>query len=558
MKKLYTFLFILSVTSSVLMSQDRYLDEVFTDVTVTQNVVYGTNGTILFIAQEGEIVPQPLIMDVYEPAGDTEVDRPLVLMFHTGNFLPNVVNGQISGTLRDSAMVEMCTQLARRGYVAASVDYRAGWNPLAGSQPERAVGLIQAAYRGVQDGRNAVRYMRSNMDTWGIDPDKITMWGNGTGGYLTLGTVGLSDYNEIPGTTNGPAKFVLDLFIGSPADGMQGQDGIPDTPMVIEAFHGDINGEVLTVTPADGSSAGFGLPPGDTTNYVNFAGVDNSFALQVNVGGALGDISWLNDNTTPTISIQSAFDQFAPYEDAVLVVPTTQEPVVRVQGAQLIGEAQESAGLNAMWKDAIFTDAITQEAIGNSATAGHPYYEGVFPWIKPVNSNGIDEGVVIDWWDPNAPSPANGPGMGAPWNMLPHPSGGTFDSNGELLNENQSAEKARANIADIFSYVLPRACVALELPCAANFLDTSTDEILVDAGMIISPNPASQSIYISTDADFMIGNLEIYSMDGKMLRNFSNLNTNSFNIERNGLANGIYIIKAIFEEGIQTSKVVFE
>jgi len=169
MKKLYTFLFLLTMTSTVLMSQDRYLDEVFADVTVTQNVVYGTNGTILLIAQAGEIVEQPLIMDVYQPTGDTEVDRPLVLMFHTGNFLPNVVNGQISGTLRDSAMVDMCTQLARRGYVAASVDYRAGWNPLAGSQPERALGLIQAAYRGVQDGRNAIRYMKSTADNWGIE-----------------------------------------------------------------------------------------------------------------------------------------------------------------------------------------------------------------------------------------------------------------------------------------------------------------------------------------------------------------------------------------------------
>ena len=97
-------------------------------------------------------------MDVYQPSGDTETSRPLVLVFHTGNFLPNVLNGQISGTKKDSSVVEICTQLARRGYVAASVDYRVGWNPLASTQPERALGLIQAAYRGLQDGRNAIRY----------------------------------------------------------------------------------------------------------------------------------------------------------------------------------------------------------------------------------------------------------------------------------------------------------------------------------------------------------------------------------------------------------------
>ncbi len=552
MKKFYSFLLFLTVTATALIGQDRYLDEVFTDVTVTENVVYGVNGTILFIAQAGEIVPQPLIMDVYQPDGDTEVDRPLVLVFHTGNFLPNVINGQISGTLRDSSAVEICTQLARRGYVAASVDYRTGWNPLAGSQPERALGLIQAAYRGVQDGRNAIRYMKTTADTWGIDPERITMWGTGTGGYLTLGTVGLSDYQEILTTTNGQGKFFLDVL---DENGMPGMDGIGETPMVVPAFHGDINGEVLTVTPFDG----FGLPAGDTTNYVNFAGVDNSFALQVNIGGALGDISWLDDNTTPTISVQSAFDQFAPYNDAVLVVPTTGDPIVQVQGAQLIGQAQEEAGLNQMWKDAIFTDATTQLAIDNSATAGHPYYEGTFPWIMPANSLGIDEGVVIDWWDPNALSPANVTpgGMGVPWNMLPHPSGGTFDSQGEILNEGQSAEKARGNIAVIMDYVLPRACVALDLPCASNFI-SSTRDLIIDAGMKITPNPASQEIFISTDAEYQIENLEVYSMDGKMVKNFQNVATNNFSIQRDGLGAGMYIVKAIFEEGVQTSKVVFE
>ena len=259
MKRFYTlFTFIFLFCAVSMTAQERYLDEVFDNVTVTSDVTYGVNATVLFLPSVGEAVPIPLTMDIYEPEGDTEAARPLMLVFHTGNFLPNVTNGQISGTKTDSSAVEICTQLAKRGYVAASVTYRTGWNPLADNQPTRALGLIQAAYRGIQDGRTAIRFFRAdaaNDNNYRIDTDRIAVWGNGTGGYLTLGLATLDSYDEIVNTTNGPAKFILDT------DG----DGIPETPMVVEAFHGDIEGKALTVVPFDG----FGLTAGDTTNYPN-------------------------------------------------------------------------------------------------------------------------------------------------------------------------------------------------------------------------------------------------------------------------------------------------
>jgi len=540
MKIFYSLCLCLCVGFSAI-AQERYIDDVFTDVTVTSDVTYGTNATILFLPQVGELIPQDLKMDIYEPAGDTETARPVVLVFHTGNFLPNVTNGQIAGTKEDNSSVEICTRLAKKGYVAASVTYRQGWNPLAQTQPERALGLIQAAYRGVQDGRNAIRFMKTEAATYGIDENKVAVWGNGTGGYLTLGLVGLSDYLEIVQTTNTPGKFLLDL------DG----DGTPETPMVVPTYHGDINGEVLTIAP----DAAFGFPAGDTSNYVNYAGVSNEFALGINIGGDLGDISWLNDNTTPTISVQSAFDQFAPYNDGVLVVPTTGDPIVQVQGAQQIGAAQDAAGNNDLWKDIDWSnDAATQTAIANSVTAGHPYYEGVYPWVKDPNSLGIDEGVVIDWWNEDDASPANGAGMGIPWNQLPHPSGGTFHEQGLVLNENMSAEKANANIDDIFAYVIPRACIALDLGCST----VAVEEVLEDQSFITaSPNPASDVITI-TSADQTMESIRLYNMNGGIVQYAQNVNTNTYAINRNGLPAGIYFAKIKFEQGIATQKVVFK
>lgn len=539
MKKSFTLLTLLFI-SVMAFSQERYLDEVFTDVTVTQDVVYGVNATVLLLPIAGEAVPQPLTMDVYEPTGDTESARPLMLVFHTGNFLPNVLNGQISGTKRDSSVVEICTQLARRGYVAASVDYRLGWNPLASTQPERALGLIQAAYRGLQDGRNAVRYFRADAETtneFGIDTDRISVFGVGTGGYLVLALATLSSYNEIITTTNSPGKFLLDT----------NGDGVPDTPMVVQAFHGDINGENLTVTPA----AGFGFPAGDTTNYSNVAGFSSDIDLCINIGGALGDISWMSDNEVPIISVQSPFDIFAPYDDAVLIVPTTGDPIVQVQGAKQIGATQEANGVNQMWKDAVFDDEVTQTAIANSAIAGHPYYEGTFPFVRPLNSLGIPEGVVLDWWDPNAISPE-----GVPWNMLPHPSGGTYHEQGLRLNENMSAAKARANIAECMAYILPRTCVALDLPCAANFT-SSTEEVIESSFVKMSPNPMNSVTLIET-GDMLMKELLIYNMAGQLMRKHTNIESNYFELNRAALQGGMYNIVIRFEEGMTNKKLFVE
>lgn len=547
MKRNFTLMFLCLVCmlcTKVDAQEGRYLSEVFDNVKVTKDVTYSVNATVLLIPVVGEAVPEELKMDIYEPEGDTETARPLVLVFHTGNFLPNVTNGQIAGTRQDNENVEICTQLAKRGYTAASVSYRLGWNPLADSQPVRALGLIQAAYRGVQDGRAAVRYFKKdvaeNGNTYGIDPEKITAWGNGTGSYLVYGMTGLSFYNEIPLASNPTGKFLLDT------DG----DGVPDAPMVAEAFHGDVNGDSLTVVPFDA----YGLMAGDTTNYPSNAGYSSDFNLAVNIGGALGDISWLDDNTTPIVTVQSAYDIFAPYDDAILVVPTTGDAIVQVQGGLAVARKQQELGNNDIFDNFNFVDASTQLAIANSATAGHDYYSNLLPIVDSANSAGIDEGVVINWWNENDPSPANGQGMGIPWNLLPHPSGGTFHTQGLILNEGMSAEKARANIATIMEFVAPRACVALGLEeCVAQL--TKTEDLLSENTFAVSPNPASDFINISS-GDLNFTKVEIYNVAGQLMDVQNGTDRNNATVNVANLTSGMYVVKVYFEEGVAAKKVM--
>src|SRR5688572_31325992 len=117
----------------------RYLSEVFSNVTITTNVQYGENISIFPPPTPANI---PLMLDVYEPANDVSVaQRPLIIFMHTGSYLPRYINGTPTGSRNDSATVEICTRLAKRGYVVANMDYRIGWNP-AGSNVDIRRGTL--------------------------------------------------------------------------------------------------------------------------------------------------------------------------------------------------------------------------------------------------------------------------------------------------------------------------------------------------------------------------------------------------------------------------------
>ena len=120
---------------------------------------------------------------------------------HTGSFLPAVLNGQATGSKSDNSIVENCTRWAKKGYVAIAMSYRQGWNPTSPSQSVRTATILQAAYRGIQDAKAMVRYMRKTEaedgNPYGIDESKIVMGGQGTGAYLSMGYITLDTVSEL-------------------------------------------------------------------------------------------------------------------------------------------------------------------------------------------------------------------------------------------------------------------------------------------------------------------------------------------------------------------------
>lgn len=217
---------------------NRYRNYVFTDVVSTTDIQYGEN-----IDYQGTTTP--LLMDVYEPAGDVATNRPLVIMCHGGYFL--------SGDKAAADMLPMCEDLARMGYVVASINYRVGI-PF-GASLEVPYG--QAVVRAVQDLRAAIRWFRKDAaesgNTYRIDPEKVFTGGASAGGFMALHTAYMDD-NEIPSW--------LDMSISGLEGGLEGNSGNP-------GYSSDVQG-IIPISGALGDSDW--IDPTDTTPACLFHG----------------------------------------------------------------------------------------------------------------------------------------------------------------------------------------------------------------------------------------------------------------------------------------------
>jgi acetyl esterase/lipase len=508
----------------------RYLAPIFTKVDVSNLTVYGANYTVLGLLGGGKnTIKQPLVCKVYTPNGDATTNRPVVIYLHTGNFLPQSVTRSPSGTIDDSTAVEICTRLARMGYVAISADYRIGWNPADSTAERRTNLLINAAYRGLHDVKNCVRYVKANNATLGIDTTKIAVWGQGTGGYIAMAAASLDNYNEILLT-----KYPVGKFILSNGNAMVIYKFPVGHPLAGWVVNGDVEGKELGRVPNIGVPT---VPPaGDTLNLPNLPANTSNFQFCVNMGGALGDMSWLDKNTPPMISFQAPYDPFAPYKSAVLSVPIAPGvslPVVEVQGAYSTQQyIDDSTKVNDIFDKILPAydpyKALLTARIGKSI-------RGLFPVLGDANT----DSSPWDFWSTDTLVNKYGP-------------------NGLATNPKMSATKARSYIDSMFIFYAPRACVALKLPCASAV--TSAEDLIQDASVKLNiyPNPTNGDINFESDTYNPIKNIELFDIAGKSVRLVKNINLSNIKLTRNGLSKGVYIAKVQFAGGILSKKIMIE
>ena len=209
-------------------------------------MIYGAN-----VGSSGS--NEELDMDVYLPAGDDVSDRPVVILAHGGFFL--------AGSNDGVDVVPLCEDLARMGYVAASISYRLGIDNVF----DLETSLQESVLRGVHDAKAAVRYFRKTHaeqgNPWGVDPNRIVLGGSSAGAFIALHAAYIDDLAEVPD--------IIDLT----QPGLQGG---------LEGFSGN---------------AGY---PSDVLSIIN-------------ISGAIGDADWIEAGDVPVVSTHGTADGTVPY-----------------------------------------------------------------------------------------------------------------------------------------------------------------------------------------------------------------------------------------------------
>ena len=172
----------------------RYRDPVFASVSKTSDVVYGS-------AVNAENQTVTLTLDIYEPVGDTVTARPAIVWVHGGSFT--------AGDKTSPELVDEANTFASKGYFNVSINYRL--EP-GGCTPGSTL-CMTAVLEALADAQTAVRFLRTNAATYGIDPSRIAIGGSSAGAITAL-NVGFSS-SEDPSAAVGAAVSLsgAELFV---------------------------------------------------------------------------------------------------------------------------------------------------------------------------------------------------------------------------------------------------------------------------------------------------------------------------------------------------------
>jgi para-nitrobenzyl esterase len=262
----------------------RYESEVFGNYTRTNNITYGAN-----INLQGQ--NQSLELDLWEPQGDTEPLRPLIVMEHGGSF--------VGGDKGASDITALSGPLAKRGFVVASIEYRIGMAGFPFPGPD-SIDASTAVWRAVADFKAAVRFFyksAQNGNPYRIDTNRLYIGGVSAGAVSAVHYAYLDDINEMP--------TYIDTTLAGTGGGIEGNSGNP-------GYNSRVHGVV-------------------------------------NVCGMIADTAWIQAGDEPIVSMHGTADDIVPYGTAMITVGGFY-PIFVVDGSSTIETKVNQLGIdNCMW-----------------------------------------------------------------------------------------------------------------------------------------------------------------------------------------------------------------
>lgn len=165
---------------------------------VEKDLVYGK--AVNYVGDSVE-----LKLDLYKPIGDNNTTRPILVCVHGGFMLTGCKEG----------MAWLAEEMAARGYVVASVNYRKGWQKASYvSAPNCLLTVLgmdvrylyiadsaehyRAVYRGMQDVKGAIRWLKARSLQDSTDHTRVLVGGESAGGFISLAVAFLDRPEEKP------------------------------------------------------------------------------------------------------------------------------------------------------------------------------------------------------------------------------------------------------------------------------------------------------------------------------------------------------------------------
>lgn len=182
-------------------SQLPYTEADF-EFTVETNIEYGQ-------ATNYAGLNDTLLLDIYKPLGDENCTRPCLVFVHGGAW--------IAGSKDDASVVNVASEYAKRGWVVATVKYRLGthktssWNMYAFCNESisapcgyiaDSAEIYRANYRGQQDVKGAIRFMKNRFMEDSTDVNNFFLAGESAGGFVSLTAAFMKEETEKPSFCN--------------------------------------------------------------------------------------------------------------------------------------------------------------------------------------------------------------------------------------------------------------------------------------------------------------------------------------------------------------------